>query len=93
MHTSEPRYLFNVRTGKYYGWLLHWWEHLPLEQHYTFTETSDSRILNLGLVYLIEDYKVGLKEYLSNLAETPELQSNVEKAQAEITTYEFRVIP
>ena len=93
MHTTEPRYLFNVRTGKYYGWLLHWWEHLPLEQHYTFTETSDSRILNLGLVYLIEDYKVGLKEYLSNLAETPELQSNVEKAQAEITTYEFRVIP
>ena len=92
MHTSEPRYLFNVRTGKYYGWLLHWWEHLPLEQHYTFTETSDSRILNLGLVYLIEDYKVGVVDYLSHLAETPVLQNNVEKVQAEIATYKFRDI-
>jgi hypothetical protein len=42
MHTGEPRYLLDERTGKFYRWLLHWWELLPLEQHYTFAETFDS---------------------------------------------------
>ena len=91
MHTSEPRYLLNERTGKFYGWLLHWWEHLPLEQHYTFAETSDSRILNLGLVYLIEDLKAGVAKYLVDLSASPSLQSNVKRVQEEITTYKFRV--
>ena len=91
MHTSEPRYLLNERTGKFYGWLLHCWEHLPLEQHYTFAETSDSRILNLGLVYLIEDLKAGVAKYLVDLSASPSLQSNVKRVQEEITTYKFRV--
>ncbi len=91
MHTSEPRYLLDERTGKSYRWLLHWWEHLPLEQHYTFVETSDSKILNLGLVYLIEDLKAGVEKYLTDLAESPLLRNNVEKVQEEITTYKFKV--
>ena len=91
MHTSEPRYLLDERTGKSYRWLLHWWGHLPLEQHYTLVETSDSKILNLGLVYLIEDLKAGVEKYLTDLAESPLLRNNVEKVQEEITTYKFKV--
>lgn len=90
MHTSEPRYLLNERTGKLYRWLLHWWEHLPLEQHCTFAETSDSRILNLGLVYLIEDLKAGVEKYLVDLSASSSLQSNAKKVQGEITTYKLK---
>jgi hypothetical protein len=50
MHTSEPRYSCEEHTGKVYRWQLYWFEHLPRHQHYTFAETSDSKILSLGLV-------------------------------------------
>src|SRR5438046_1381265 len=43
MHTSRPRYLLNEATGKTYRWLLHWREHLPREQHFTFVDTGESR--------------------------------------------------
>jgi hypothetical protein len=91
MHTGEPRYLLDERTGKSYRWLLHWWEHLPYEQHYTLVETSDSKILNFGLVYLIQDLNAGVDKYLADLAESPLLQNNVEKVQEELATYKYRV--
>ena len=93
MHTSEPRHLLDERTGKVYRWLLHWWEHLPPDQHYTFAETSNSKILNLALVYMVEDLKAGVKKYLADLSVSPQLQSNAEKVRLEITTYKFRVYP
>ncbi|MGH8003953.1 MAG: hypothetical protein ACRECJ_04435, partial [Limisphaerales bacterium] len=91
MHTGEPRYLFNEKTKKTYRWLLHWWEHLSVEQHYTFCETSDSRILNLGLIYLIGDLKKGLEKYLSDLSMSEELQNKFNKAQTELDSSIFRI--
>lgn len=90
MHTSEPRFLLDERTGKVYRWLLHWWKHLPLSQHYTFADTSDSRVLSLGLVYLIADLKAGVEKYLADLSTSPMLQSNAGRTREEITTYKFR---
>ena len=92
MHTSKPRYLHDKRTGKVYRWLLHWGEHLPESQHCTFSETSDSRILNLGLLYLVEDLKKGAESYLVDLSATLLLQSCYEKASKELDSYEFRVV-
>jgi hypothetical protein len=91
MHTSEPRYLHDDRTGKIYRWLLHWGEHLPSEQHYTFAETSDSRILNIGLIYLIANLNNGIETYLADLSASPVLQDSYEKVQAELTSYKLRV--
>lgn len=91
MHTSEPRHLRDDRTGKIYRWLLHWGEHLPSDQHHSFAETSDSKILNIGLIYLVEALKNGIKKYLADLSASPSLQSNYEKVQAELTSYKFRV--
>jgi hypothetical protein len=91
MHTSEPRYLLDEHTGKVYRWLLHWFEQLPRAQHYTFAETYDSKILNLGLVYLIEDLKKGLEKYLADLSASASLQSNYEKVQAQLASYKFKV--
>jgi hypothetical protein len=48
MHTSQPRYLLDEDTGKTYRWLLHWRDHLPREQHFTFVDTGESKILNLA---------------------------------------------
>ena len=91
MHTSEPRHLLDERTGKVYRWLLHWYEHLPRDQHYTFNETPNSKILNLGLVYLIDDLKNGLKAYVADLSTSPMLRRNYKRVQAEVTSYRFKV--
>lgn len=90
MHTGEPRFLVDENTSKVYRWLLHWWEHLPAAQHFTFSETADSKILNIGLVYLIKDLKMALKRYLSDLPGNPKLQKNFEKVEAELQADKFR---
>jgi hypothetical protein len=90
MHTSEPRFLLNEATGKFYRWLLHWHEHLPREQHFTFAETADSKILNLGLMYLIEDLKVAGTKYLTQLAASSDLQQKYDRVESELKSYKFR---
>jgi hypothetical protein len=90
MHTSEPRFLTNRTTGKVYKWLLHWREHLPIDQHYTFQETSDMKSLNIGLMYLIGDIKKGAEKYLTDLAASRQLQKNYEKFQNALDSYNLK---
>jgi hypothetical protein len=90
MHTAEPRYLTNRTTGKVYKWLLHWREHLPIKQHYTFQETSSMKALNIGLMYLIEDIKRGAEKYLSELATSNQLQENYVRFQRALDSYTLR---
>jgi hypothetical protein len=90
VHTSQPRYLLDRGTGKHYRYLLHWWEHLPREQHFTFAETHDSKVLNLGLVYLVGDLQAGVRRYLVDLRSSTELQVNYHTFEAELQSYEFR---
>ena len=91
MHTSRPRQVRDERTGKVYRWLPHWGEHLPPDQHYTFTETIDSKTLNLGLIYLIGDLKKGIEKYLVDLSVEPLLQSNYDRVQLELAAYTFKI--
>lgn len=90
MHTGEPRSLVDEHSRKVYRWLLHWWEHLPADQHFTFSETTDSKILNIGLVYLIRDLKRALQKYLADLSRNGELQKKFENVEAEIQSGKFR---
>jgi hypothetical protein len=54
MHTANPRVLTEARLGKAYRWLLHWGpDHLPKDQHLHLQ--PDGRVLNVGLIYLLED--------------------------------------
>lgn len=92
MHTSQPRYLRNEKIGKTYRWLLHWWTHLPAEQHYTFVETSDSRILNIGLVYLISDLRRGIERFLHDLQGSVDLQVRFKQVDHELLRSPYRVI-
>ena len=92
MHTAQPRYLRDSETGILYQWLLHWEEHLPQEQHFTFTVTDESRILNLGLVYLIRDFQRGVELYRTELASKAQLQAAFRKVEGELGTYELRAI-
>jgi hypothetical protein len=62
MHNGSP-----VGNHQY---LLHWKEHLPREQHYTIS----SGILNISLIYLIEDLKEGVLLYLKELEINHQLQ-------------------
>ncbi len=90
MHTGKPRALHDRAQGRRYYWLLHWREHLPREQHFTFTDCLDSRNLNLALVYLIEDLRQAAERYLGDLASSPQLQAAREKVEQGLATYSFR---
>lgn len=89
MHTARPRLLTNSATGKTYHWLLHWWVHLPREQHYTFVDSGTRRILNVGLVYLIEDLRVGIVTYLDELAGSQDLQQKFDTVRQNLRSYAF----
>jgi hypothetical protein len=91
MHTGKPRYLMDERTGKRFSWLLYWRKVLPHEQHYTFAQTNTQKILNVALVYLIDDLRKGVEKYLADLSSSPELQSNYEAIQSEINSYKFKM--
>jgi hypothetical protein len=90
MHTAEPRYLHDSRTGRRYRWLLHWSHHFPRDQHFTFADTADSRILNLALLYLIQDEKRGVGAYVRQLAADSELQRRYLSVDAELSSYDVR---
>ena len=76
MHTSAPREVIDESTNIKYLWLLHWKEHLPIEQHYTFIIHNDTKILNVGLIYLIKQLKVAIFSYLTDLNSDCILQAN-----------------
>ena len=90
MHTAQPRPLKDARTGKTYCWLLHWHDHLPKERHYTFNDTTDTRILNIGLVYLIGDLKQAALNYEAELLASVELQSKVSRFQTKLDSLKYR---
>ncbi len=92
MHTAQPRPLRDPKTGVLYQWLLHWKDHLPQEQHFTFTITADSKILNLGLVYLIRDLRRAIALYRTELASQAKLQAAFRKVEGELVSYELRDI-
>ena len=92
MHTAQPRYLRDSEAGILYQWLLHWGSHLPQEQHFTFTTTASSRILNLGLVYLITDLRRAVERYRTELASEAKLQAAFREVEGELGTYELRPI-
>ena len=92
MHTAQPRFLKDKKTGKNYRWLLHWQEHLPREQHYTFVETDDSKILNIGLMYLIEDLKRAGNNYTELLCSSGDLQDKQRVVEEQLNSYAYREI-
>lgn len=92
MHTSQPRYLRDEKTNKTYRWLLQWWEHLPAERHYTFVETSDSRILNIGLIYLITDLRRAIERFIRDLQGSLDLQAKFKRVEDELATSTYREI-
>ena len=90
MHTGRPRFLRSETTGTLYRWLLHWWEHLPAGQHFTFSETTDHKTLNIGLIYLIRDLRAAVKRYLADLSRHADLQSNFERVESELQSGKFK---
>lgn len=92
MHTSSPRYL-RRGDGILYRYLLHWGENeLPRHQHFTFSETSDSRVLNMALLLLIEDLQRAVVRYLSDLGKGTQLVQRYQILEAELGSYCFRVL-
>lgn len=93
MHTAQPRRLKDPTTGKSIYWLLHWYEqHLPREQHFTWSDAGHQVNLNLGAIYLIEDIERGASGYFVEVEESQQLQQRAEATECELNSYELRSI-
>ncbi len=92
MHTSKPRFLRDPASGTVYLWLLHWWQHLPEEQHFTFSLTGDSKVLNLGLVYLIRDLRSAIEKYRRDLGSSADLQQKYRAVEKDLASSRLRKI-
>lgn len=84
MHTSSPREFTDNNSNIRYRWLLHWREHLPIEMHYTFVEAGNSKIINIGLIYLIDQLTQAFKKYLDDLNQSKALQMNYYSFEQEL---------
>ena len=90
MHTAAPRQLRSATTGTMHRWLLHWGdEHLPREQH--FKLQSDDKVLSLSLFGLIDDLRILLAQYNSELAIQSDLQTKYDAVARELERYELKV--
>jgi hypothetical protein len=67
MHQAKPRPI-RIDNNKVYYWLLQWGEHLPREQHLTFSDSTQMRVLNVGMLYLLEDLRKGIQALLSDIS-------------------------
>ena len=90
MHTSEPRRLTDPASGYQYAWLLHWGFHLPKEQHFTMARATGFGVLNLALVYLIEDLRRATDGYFDEMQNTPTLQKLYQAAYGELQKPEVK---
>jgi hypothetical protein len=91
MHTAKPRKLIKNDTGTVYSWLLQWGEdHLPAEQHLTFSKTSNNKILNIGLIYLLKDIRSGVMSFLFDLESDLGLQENFTNVYEALNNYVYR---
>ena len=91
VHTAQPRPLRDPTNGVVYRWLLHWRDHLPENQHFKFMECGRERILNLGLMYLIEDLERGIKAYAAEVAIDTTLQNNIVRFEQELSNQALRL--
>lgn len=91
MHTSAPRPLSDHTTGTTHLWLLQWGdEHLPREHHFKFQ--GGNNVLSLSLAGLLADFRAAIPKYVGDLTTQADLQTNYDLIEAELKSYELRVI-
>lgn len=88
VHTSSPRPSTNRTTGVTYRWLLHWSDdQLPREQLFRIQQREP--IINLSLTGLLDVTISGLRRYLDDLNQSPELQNKYDAIEAQLRANEF----
>jgi hypothetical protein len=73
MHTANPRVLLHRQSQRRFRWLLHWRDHLPRENHMSLVAVagSNDEILNIAVMYLIEDLEQAAVRLFVDLGKTP----------------------
>jgi hypothetical protein len=94
MHTAEPRIITDTSTGVKYRWLLHWGPpYLPLEHHYEInTNIPNEKILQLGLIYLVDQLEIAATSYIKDLDSSIDLQNNFKIVEKELQNVEKKII-
>jgi hypothetical protein len=91
MHTAAPRNLTDRAHHMTYTWLLHWGpDHLPREQHFTFSDAQQSRVLAVGLAYLVEDLGRAMQAYLADVRTSEALHAKMERFERKLAASELR---
>ena len=77
MHTANPQPVLEKGTGKVYGWLLHWREHLPRDQHMRFQQPGREVVLTVGLSYFWAELGWGAERLFEEAGCTPRLRDQI----------------
>jgi hypothetical protein len=86
MHTGNPQPLIERSSGKRYNWLLQWRDHLPRDEHMEFQHASqDEEVLNVGLLYLVEDLLAGAERLFAEAGGSEELRQRALRMHAVIS--------
>lgn len=90
MHTGVPLRMRNPTTGVIYTWLLHWKEHLPRDVHMRLHEapsianTPHKTILQIALIYLIEDLQAAAGRFFDAYRSDQTKRSAIETVHTQI---------
>ena len=88
VHTSIPRPSNDKTSGIRFHWLLHWSDdHLPRAENLSFQ--PNGYVVNLSLLGLLEELKVGLSMYLQVLITDQSLIDNYNAVEAQLANLEF----
>jgi hypothetical protein len=90
MHTANPRPLIHRASGRTFRWLLHWREHLPRDQHMQFQRANAESILNVGLMYLLEDLAAAGSRAFADATNSSDLRERFLRVSRDLSAQSVR---
>lgn len=91
MHTANPRVLVEKASGRTFRWLLHWREHLPRDQHMELQQTDGESILNIGLIYLVEELAAAVSRVFADAESSAGLRDRFLRVSSDLSTQTVRL--
>ncbi len=93
MHTAEPRIISDAATGIKYNWLLTWGDESFVVHHYEInTSRPNEKILQIGLIYLIDQLEIAATNYINDLRSSVDLQNNFKKVEQDLQNVTKHII-
>jgi hypothetical protein len=91
MHTGNPWTLVERSSRKRYSWLLHWREHLPRDQHMKLQPPPGGEVLNVSLLYLVDDLLSGAQQLFADVGGSAALRKRARRVHSKVSAPSLNV--